>query len=350
MKSFKNPIYNHSPNGDIFLIEQDLKTLYELNANCFESDIEQIRLQLKQINNRYQNDLYFSSILSEDAFIVPQNDVAILRHPRYLPAIPHYHDFFEIVYVLQGSAEHYTGKQKQVLTPGNILILAPGSTHALSAKNDDALIINFLLRRSTFDKTFMKVFENGGILKMFFQNTLYNKSEHSYLEFHSKPDPHLEQIVQLLYEEECSNQRYSAQAKNQLLSLFFIMLLRNHEKDIILPPAKENNVHENNIIFILKYMESNYNHISLQDLCKFFNYSPRHMIRLIQKYTGMTFSENILQLRLKKAASMLTDSTYSITSICEEIGFSNLNRFKNAFIKEYGCTPKEYRSRDCIYR
>lgn len=345
MNKFFPKIANYPNESSLFEFEKGLKLLCSKTEFFKNYSINDIRSSIKPLNIHFDSNYDFPSFISDDAFIVPLNDIAIHRHPRYLPAIPHYHSFFEIAYVIEGTAEHHIGKQVQQLSAGDLFILAPGTSHALSAMNDDALILNFLLRTTTFDKTFMAAIGSTNLLGIFFKNALYNQSERSYLEFKTGNNLRLKQLAEALYVEECIGGRYNVQAKNQLLSLFFTYLLRYHEKDIILPTTKEHTLYEDNIIFILKYMESHYNHITLQDLCDFFNYSQRHMIRLIQKHTNMTFSENIQLLKLKHAANLLIETSNTITHICEEIGYSNLNRFKNAFISCYGCTPQEYREK-----
>ena len=107
--------------------------------------------------------------------------------------------------------------------------------HAIHAADDDSLVINILIRSSTFHSAFFNTLTNKTILGDFFQKTLYRNKEHSYLLFHAGNDDSLFRILEYLYLEECSEKRYKNAVKNQIAELFFSILLRNHEKDVFIP-------------------------------------------------------------------------------------------------------------------
>ena len=130
---------------------------------------------------------------------------------------------------------------------------------------------------------------------------------------------------------------------NALLEIFFICLLRNHEKNMIVPnPAGKKQ--EKNIIFILKYIELHYATLTLPELSAFFNYSERQLIRILKNYTGKTFSTLIQDIRLSRAAELLKQPTLPVTTVMEEIGYSNITHFYKIFEKRFHMTPAEYRS------
>ena len=130
---------------------------------------------------------------------------------------------------------------------------------------------------------------------------------------------------------------------NALLTIFFIHLLRNHEKNMIVPnPVGRKQ--ENNIIFILKYIEMHYNSLTLSELAAFFNYSERHLSRILKNYTGQTFSSLIQNVRLARAAELLNQPTLPVAAVMEEIGYSNITHFYKIFEKKFGMTPTEYRN------
>ena len=57
----------------------------------------------------------------------------------------------------------------------------------------------------------------------------------------------------------------------------------------------------------------------------------------------MTYSAYLQQVRLEKAAFMLTRSNMTIDEICEAVGYRNKGFFYKIFKQKYGMKPAEYR-------
>ena len=67
-----------------------------------------------------------------------------------------------------------------------------------------------------------------------------------------------------------------------------------------------------------------------------------HLYRKIKEMTNMSTNEFIKNLRLKKAAEMLSTARYSIAELSDAVGFSSSTYFATAFKNLYGMTPSEY--------
>jgi AraC-like DNA-binding protein len=91
------------------------------------------------------------------------------------------------------------------------------------------------------------------------------------------------------------------------ISTFFIQLMRDHEEDILLDPDNAS-PHDDELILMLQYIQSNYANLSLTKLASFFGYSPRHITRILKENTGENFTEITKELRMKKAAELLKNS------------------------------------------
>ena len=129
---------------------------------------------------------------------------------------------------------------------------------------------------------------------------------------------------------------------NTLLSLFFINLFRRHEQHTELSSIRLN-TSEENLMYILRYMQANYKTVSLKELSSIFNYSERQLQRIIQNATGHTFIENIQNQKMKRASDLLINSALSVSEISEQTGFQSLNNFRKIFFRHFGMTPSEYR-------
>lgn len=288
--------------------------------------------------------LLLNTRLDEAAFFRENFDTELYRHLRYLPAILHSHAFLEIVCVAEGSCTNYVQQQELHMKKGDICIIAPETEHAVSAFSDECILINILLRVSTFEKAFFGVLSENDILSDFFMRTLYHSKTHPYLYFRTGDDQELFDYVLYAYQEFLGNHQYKERFLNNIISAFFIILLRNHGSDVIVPEI-DTEGNDENVIFILKYMQENYSTVTLSSLAEFFNYSERQIQRIIKKSTGISFSENIQKLKMKHAAQLLMDPDRSVSAVAEDLGYSDVGNFRHIFKKYYGMSPAEYRSR-----
>ena len=67
-----------------------------------------------------------------------------------------------------------------------------------------------------------------------------------------------------------------------------------------------------------------------------------HVYRKIKHLTGLSVSEFIRNLKLKKAAAMLSESGKSVAEIAYETGFSSPSYFSKCFRELFNLTPSEY--------
>ena len=81
-------------------------------------------------------------------------DYAELRRAQYLyqtvknktlTSIPHRHDFYELVFLLAGSALHCCNNEKKPLRAGDLCILSPADEHYFCAQSTDAEIFSLSL-------------------------------------------------------------------------------------------------------------------------------------------------------------------------------------------------------------
>jgi len=81
---------------------------------------------------------------------------------------------------------------------------------------------------------------------------------------------------------------------------------------------------------------------SVKELCEATNWSYIQVYRKVKALSGITVNELIRNLRLQKAASMLTKPDIRISEIMYEVGFSSPSYFTKCFKDYYDMTPKEY--------
>ncbi len=83
--------------------------------------------------------------------------------------------------------------------------------------------------------------------------------------------------------------------------------------------------------------------ITPRELAQLVGLSPDYFTRLFRKTFGVSPKEWILQQRLRQAAGLLAESTWTISEISQRMGFSDLYLFSRQFKKEFGDSPRTWR-------
>ncbi len=100
-------------------------------------------------------------------------------------------------------------------------------------------------------------------------------------------------------------------------------------------------------LFINKATEYVEKHLSdpslnVSNLCRHLGVSQPKAYRKINSLTGLSISEFIRNIRLKKAATLLTSGDIRISEIAYQVGFSDPTYFTRCFTKLYQQTPSEF--------
>lgn len=91
------------------------------------------------------------------------------------------------------------------------------------------------------------------------------------------------------------------------------------------------------------YIESHLGErITPADLSRAALYSPWYAYRLFVRFLNMTPADYIRRLRLSRSALKLRDEKRRITDAAYEAGFSSVDGYQRAFLREFGTNPAEY--------
>ena len=83
---------------------------------------------------------------------------------------------------------------------------------------------------------------------------------------------------------------------------------------------------------------------TLAELAAYVNLSTSRLRHLFKEETGVTLSEYVKLLRLRKAAELLATTFLSVKEIMTETGLKNQSHFVRVFKRTYGLTPTRYRA------
>lgn len=281
------------------------------------------------------------SMKDEYFYAEAEPGMVIQKHNCFSPEFEHFHTYFEAFYVFDGTCEHETGGERRTLQMGDFCIIPPGVSHRISVQNQSVVIVMILSSQIIEDTFHNPVFYKDNLLSEFFlKNLRYSGSDDS-LMFHTGNDQELKNIiVQMMLESVNKYQEYDA-VLSAYFSLFFAKLLRYYEKTIENPSRRDPKAV---IAFeITAYIQEHHTDISLRKLAERYHYTPEYTSRFIHEATGRTFSDILIDARMKHAVSLLKSTSLPVTEVAYQVGYENAENFIRTFRKKYNKTPTRYR-------
>lgn len=266
--------------------------------------------------------------------------VYLSKHNRYTPPFLHTHVFFEIIYVLSGQCKHTISQETQVLHRGDLCLLSPSVYHSLEV-NDDSIVINILIRRSTIEDIFFHTLRENNIISNFIKNSIYIRDYATYLVFHTSHDTSIRDQILEMYMEHFQEDEYSDRLVSSMLMVFFTRLVRKYKKAVELPTYVKHNI--NSSSQIISCILENFTTITLAELADKMNYSIPYCSRYIKEVTGYTFQQLLKQIRFQEAEKLLLTTSLTISDISEKLGYENPESFARSFKAHYRLSPNQFR-------
>lgn len=94
---------------------------------------------------------------------------------------------------------------------------------------------------------------------------------------------------------------------------------------------------------MLAYIQNHYSErLMIRDLAAHFCFSPNYCSSLFTRNLGMTFSQYITEIRMKKAAQLLEEDSRRVKEVALMAGYDDVAYFSKVFRKYYQVTPSEY--------
>ena len=285
-----------------------------------------------------------------------RKNIVIRKHPDYTPVFYHCHEFLELFYVLEGQTEQVINGMEFHMKKGDICLIPPNVKHSISVF-DSSIILNILIRQTTFEDIFSNFLRTENILSSFFLSNMYGTKAADYIIFHTGGESALSRhttsatstntadtirsLILGMYTENASPDSFSQDMLQADLHRLFIILVRKFSSSYELPP----DVSKNTMLRfdIIRYIQENRFDISLSELADTFHFSTQYASKLIKQLTGRTFTEIVLHMRMERACSLLSDTKIPVGDIAFQTGYINPEHFIRTFKKKYGVTPGEYR-------
>ena len=259
------------------------------------------------------------------------------------PLFMHGHeDFYELVTVLDGSAEHVVDNERSVISKGDVFAIGGGITHGFD-NTDNLRICNIMYRPETLFPGDSDIRQLPGFHALFLLEPYLNSTQpfQSRLKLTPADFAQIEPLLTLAEAEYTSHSPGSQTLVLSLVRQLAVILSRLYDC-----PTKSGGI--SGIADAAAFMEKNFaDNIMISDVIERSHYSQRHFIRLFSSAYGVTPQKYLMNVRIRHACSMLRDSGASVTETALRCGFSDPNYFSRIFRKYTGYSPSEFHGGIC---
>lgn len=272
-----------------------------------------------------------------DGYIPEGEDYVVRRHGRFASVPTHIHNFIEIAYVYRGGLTQTICGREVHLSQGESCLIDTNVPHSIGPTGVDDIIINILIRREYLDSFLMRSELGHNIISDFIVTAMSATAGHNqYVIFQAKQDNRMQQLIRDILSESLFPQISSREAIGCLIPLLFIELLRAFDYT-----TNREGGDDSQIPAILRYIDVNYENLSLTKLASHFGYSPSYLSALIKKYTGKKYTEIVIEKRLEKARSLLRSTSLRVNEVAQLAGFSNPTFFYKKYKEAYHQLPSQ---------
>lgn len=240
----------------------------------------------------------------------------------------HWHDFYELVYVLGGTAEHRLNGRRHTLRPGSVVLLTPADFHEFDALSPGPLTCyNVVVEPRVVERDLADLLPYG----IGWPTAVLTDGR----------------AVEGDFERLWKESQDGAVGSGALLTALLRCILIEVARALGLDPddvASEAGGDADDVRRAIRYVEHHFREpITLAHVAAEARLSPNYLSERFRQVTGTPFQAYLQSLRLRFAHSLLASTRLGVTEACHAAGFNDPSHFGRAYRRRYGETPSATR-------
>ena len=265
-------------------------------------------------------------------------EIELKELDRFLKT-PRTNNFFELIYIVDGTGVQYINKNRFNYRKGNLFLLTPQDVHSFEVST----VTNFFFLR--FNEYFVqnKASKDKALVQRM-EYILQNASHRPGCILKNKVDkPLIASLIESIIQEQTNRQLYCDTIITQLVNTIITIVARN----IALKLPK--NIKENTgepVLEMLHYIQQNIfepQMLRAESLSKHFAISLSYLGRYFKSQTGETLQHYIAMYKMRLVETRLLHSDMRINEIVNELNFTDESHLNRSFKKYKGMAPSEFR-------
>ena len=228
----------------------------------------------------------------------------------------HWHEFYEIEYVLEGSGDYRIDGEAHEIRGGMLFLMTPLSFHSVRASSCTVYNLMFSERLCNTEYLMRLLLETQSLALSL-----------------DGQDRTLTEALLAEITRETEDEAYLSDLLNALLG----KILKNKA-----PVTERIRSLDKGLVYLLAHFRED---PSLAEVAAYAGFAPTYFSSLFKKEMGVSFREYLDRLRFEHAKKLLMQSEASVAEVCRESGFSDYPNFIRRFKARYGVSPGELRRR-----
>ncbi|MFL0554871.1 helix-turn-helix domain-containing protein [Paenibacillus barengoltzii] len=250
----------------------------------------------------------------------------------------HFHDAWEIYYLVSGERCYFIKDQIYRISAGDLVLIPVNVLHKTSpagklSQPHERILVNFRTEVVNAllpgrEEALEQLFVRYPVLRL-------NAEE--------------QQLVQLLFARMLAEQKQQAVGYEEycqlLLAELLLHLLRmaNGRPSYDGEDGGEQRPYRE-IAEVARYINTHYDeNLSLSELADRFHLSPYYLSHLFPRVTGLTLVAYINRVRIEEACALLRETELPVTEIAYRVGYQSGTHFGRVFKKAKAVSPQSYR-------
>lgn len=304
------------------------------NGKDFHHITKDIVVSVNQIVNQRQTNIFF------------KNNMPLRMELQDDELIKYYTDYIELRYIMTGYLNVEIENELIRFEEGEICFIDSMAYRRESLSNSECVLININIDRNVFNEAFLNSIELNALQKFLRTNIMKLSKQQNYLRFKPLSESTILEIQNYIFTIIEENKKrlpgYLDISKGYIIRLMD-QLARNYEYDF---NRQDSRIYQDKLFeSINEYMKNNLDVVTMNDLEHEFFFKANYFNNLIKKYTGLTYSHYLINLRMEKSKSLLYMTNLPIEEIMFIVGYNNKGFFYKKFYELTGMSPKEYRTK-----
>lgn len=277
------------------------------------------------------------SLRQDDFFEDPRQRLLVYRRKSQQPYRQHRHEFFEIAVILSGTGQHVTGSHRQTVRRGDVFVLNNRRVHGYR-QTERLGLVNILIREDLLHQLAPGLEEIAGYAALFGTPLRHRAPYSGHLHLPPRDLEQVEAGIAAIERELSVGQPGGLGMAEAHLALIIGLLSRRYGQTPASPPAPSE------FADLAQALEARLAYAwSVPGMARHAGMSERTFHRAFKTAMGAPPGVYLHHLRLRKAATLLRETSASITELAQQVGFADSNHFSRAFRHLFGINPRAYR-------